>query len=153
MGCFTVNHNQIKASSIHLPVIIKRGDKLDIKAVCRKKAKHFPITVTCKRAKIQSYTLLEKISNIYVHKQNDNIYGKKLRNSNTFYQRKLISELFQKLNTRILIKIFDKYDNSHFSGNDNFLLKTEYFLQFEKKKLTLIIISSDIENVLRLFSL
>lgn len=74
MGCFTVNHNQIKASSINLLVIIKRGEKLDIKAVCRKNANDFPITVTCKRAKIQSYTPLEKISDIYVHKQNDNFY-------------------------------------------------------------------------------
>lgn len=132
MNCFTVNHNHIKASSIHLLVIIKRGDKLDIKAVCSKNAKDFPITVTCKRAMIQSYTLLEKISDIFAHKLNDNFQEKKIANSITLYQRKLIQDLVQKVNTHILVKILDQFDDSHFSGYKKFLLKTEYLLQFEK---------------------
>lgn len=105
MNCFTVNHNHIKASSIHLLVIIKRGDKLDIKAVCSKNAKYFPITVTCKRAMIQSYTLLEKISDIFAHKLNDN------------FQEKKNCELHHTLLEETNIGLSSKSEHTYFSKN------------------------------------
>lgn len=39
---------------------VKRDKKeLDIELDCRKKAKYFPITLTCKCARIELYTFLE----------------------------------------------------------------------------------------------
>lgn len=77
MNCFIVNYNYIKVFSIYFLVIIKWGDKLDIKVVCSKNVKDFLIIVICKCVMIQFYIFLEKISDIFVYKLNDNFQEKK----------------------------------------------------------------------------